>query len=358
MKIKTQIKSKLHSVYKKIEIKEHTLSYLFLEITRKCNLNCLHCGSDCKADTNFPELTTESWFKIIDYIEKTYSKKVALVITGGEPLLHPDIFKIGQYIKDKGMRWGMVTNGISLNKNKLDKLIKAGIYSITLSLDGLEENHNWLRDSPNAFKKTLSALKEIGKTNIYFKDVVTCVSPRNLNELKDIANLLIENNIENWRIFRIFPSGRAKDNPDLSLTFKQTQEMLDFIAKNKKGYLEKGLNLNLSCEGWISMDKDVQVRDNPFFCRAGVNIASVLSDGTITGCTNNSEAFHVGNILKDNFANLWKNKFDIFRKREWIEKTECSNCKHIKQCNGSSIHLWESTEDKKPKFCYEIDLDK
>ena len=356
MVLKTKIKSKLHSIYKKIEIKEHKLSYLFLEITRKCNLNCLHCGSDCKADINFPELTTESWFKIIDYFEKTYSKSLALILTGGEPLIHPDIYKITKYIKNKGMRWGMVTNGISLSKSKLDRLIEAGIYSITLSLDGLEENHNWLRNSPNAFKKTFSALQEIGKSNIYFKDVVTCVSPKNLYELNDIANLLIENNIENWRIFRIFPSGRAKNNADLSLTFEQTQKMLNFIAKNKKSYFKKGLNLNLSCEGWVTMDKDIQVRDNPFFCRAGVNIASVLSDGTITGCTNNSEAFHVGNILKDNFANLWENNFDIFRERKWLENTNCTNCKHIKQCNGSSIHLWETLKDKKPKFCYEVEF--
>ena len=358
MKIKNQIKTKLHSVYKKIEIKEHKLSYLFLEITRKCNLDCLHCGSDCKADNNFPELTTDSWFKIIDYFEKTFSKKVAFILTGGEPLIHKDIFKIGEYIKNKGMRWGMVTNGINLNNNNLNKLINSGIYSITLSLDGLKETHNWLRNSSNAYKKTLIALEGIGASNIIFKDVVTCVSPKNLHQLHDIANLLIENNIENWRIFRIFPSGRAKNNPSLNLTFEQTQIMLNFIAENKKKYLKKGLNINLSCEGWITMDKDIKVRDNPFFCRAGVNIASILSDGTITGCTNNSEAFYVGNILQDNFANTWENKFDIFRTRKWIEKTDCVNCKYVKQCNGGSIHLWDNIDDKSPKFCYEINLEK
>jgi len=337
LKLKPQIKQKLHAYYKSLEINDHKLSYLFLEITRKCNLNCLHCGSDCKADINFPELTTDSWFKIIDYIEETYSKSVAFILTGGEPLIHPDIFKIGNYIKTKGMRWGMVTNGIILNEIRLAELINAGIYSITLSLDGLEESHN-------------------GNANIHFKDVVTCVSPKNLNELAKIADYLIENKIKNWRLFRIFPSGRAKNNKDLNLSFEQTQEMLQFIIKNKKAYRKKGLNVELSCEGWVPMQTDLKVRDHPFFCRAGINIASVLSDGTITGCTNNDESFHVGNILKDNFSNLWENHFDIFRKREWLTDTNCKSCKHIKQCNGSSIHLWEMG-DKKPKFCYAIDLD-
>ncbi|RLD79029.1 MAG: radical SAM/SPASM domain-containing protein [Bacteroidetes bacterium] len=356
MNLKPQIKQKLHAYYKSLEIKEHHLSYLFLEITRKCNLDCLHCGSDCKAEINFPELTTDSWIRIIDYIEQSYSKSVAFVLTGGEPLIHPDIYKIGQHINKKGMRWGMVTNGIALNKNRLTRLIDSGIYSITLSLDGLEESHNWLRNNKNAFKKTSTALSLIGNSNIAFKDVVTCVSPKNLYELNDIADFLIENKIKEWRLFRIFPSGRAKNNKDLNLTFEQTQEMLQFIVKNKKVYQAKGLNINLSCEGWVPMQTDLKVRDNPFFCRAGINIASILSDGTITGCTNNDESFHVGNILNDNFSFVWENHFDIFRKREWISDTDCANCKHIKQCQGSSIHLWEMG-DKKPKFCYAVDLD-
>ena len=355
MKLQPKIKQKLHSYYKSLEIKEHKLSYLFLEITRKCNLDCLHCGSDCKAEVNYPELTTDSWIKIIDYIEKTYSKSVAFVLTGGEPLIHPDIYKIGQHIKEKGMRWGMVTNGIILSESRLIKLIDSGIYSITLSLDGLEETHNWLRNSKNAFKNTIRALSLIGYSNITFKDVVTCVSPKNLHELSDIADFLVENNIKEWRLFRIFPSGRAKNNKKLNLTFGQTQEMLQFIIKNKKSYKKKGLNINLSCEGWVPMQTDLKVRDNPFFCRAGVNIASILSDGTITGCTNNQEGFHVGNVLNDNFSFVWENRFDNFHKREWLINTTCKDCKHFKQCNGSSIHLWEMG-NKEPKFCYAVDL--
>ncbi|OQY05761.1 MAG: hypothetical protein B6I20_00600 [Bacteroidetes bacterium 4572_117] len=355
MKLKPKIKQSLHSFYKSIEIKEHKLSYLFIEITQKCNLDCLHCGSDCKAEVNHPELTTDSWFKIIDYFEQTYSKSVAFVLTGGEPLMHPDIYKIGRYIKEKGMRWAMVTNGIILNERRLTKLIDSGIYSITLSLDGLKETHNWLRNNKNAFDRANIAMSLLANSNIAFKDIVTCVSPKNLHELPDIANLLIENKIKEWRLFRIFPSGRAKNNKELNLTFEQTQEMLQFIIKSKKAFMAKGLNINLSCEGWLPMQTDLKVRDQPFFCRAGVSIASILSDGTITGCTNNHEGFHVGNILKDNFSVVWENRFDIFRKREWLAKTDCKNCKHFKQCNGSSIHLWEMG-DKKPKFCYEVDL--
>ncbi len=351
MRLRSTIKNKLHQIYKEKEIKNHHLQYVFLEITKRCNLNCRHCGSDCKKETNTPELTTKSWYKIIDYFKESFSTSVGFIITGGEPLMHSDLFKIGSHIKNSDMRWGMVTNGTLLNEQKFEKLIKSGISSITLSLDGTKPSHNWLRNNNHAFCKTIDALNLISKSEIYYKDVVTCVSPKNLNELGEIANLLIDSGISKWRLFRIFPSGRATNNNELALDFKQTQLMLNWIKENKPRLKKQGLNLNLSCEGWVPLNLDKKLRDNSFFCRSGINIASILSDGTITGCSNNSDGFHVGNILEDNFRKVWEEKFDIFRSKEWLSSTICNNCEYIKDCNGGSIHLWE-LGDEKPKFCY------
>jgi radical SAM protein with 4Fe4S-binding SPASM domain len=355
MNLKSKIQSKLHNKYKEIETNEHKLSYLFLEITKKCNLNCLHCGSDCKSSINSPELTTDSWLKIIDYFHETYSNSVAFIITGGEPLLHNDLEIIGNKISNLKMHWGMVTNGLALTEQKLNSLIKSGIYSITLSLDGLKNSHNKLRNNQYSFEKTLQALENVSKSEIKFKDVVTCVYPDNLSQLDEIAEILISKKIPAWRLFRIFPSGRAADNQNILLSFEQTLQMVNWIKVNKMKYLDKGLNINLSCEGWLPFDEDKKVRDNPFFCRAGINIASILSDGTITGCSNNHPTFYEGNILKDNFNFLWQNKFEKFRKKEWLENTICIECEHIKNCNGNSVHLW-NLENKKSNFCYVKDL--
>ncbi len=350
-----KFQSKFHQKYKRYEIQDHNLLYLFLEISKRCNLNCLHCGSDCKSGINSPELTTESWFKIIEYISKNYSKELAFIITGGEPTLHPDLIKIGNKIKESENRWGMVTNGMSLSANLLSELTDANLYSITISLDGLEKSHNKLRDNNKSFKKVIDSLDLIGKSNIKFKDVVTCVYPDNLNELDEIAKILIAKKIAYWRLFRIFPSGRAFNNPVTQLTFEQTQNMLNWIKTNKKRYKKVGLNINLSCEGWLPLEIDKKVRDFPFFCRSGVNFASILSDGTITGCSNNHESFYRGNILNDNFSYIWENEFDIFRNRNWIKNTVCQKCEYCKFCSGGSIHLWELNENK-PKFCYVKDL--
>jgi len=357
MSVLTNIKSNIYQYYKQLEIAEHRLQYLFLELTQRCNLNCLHCGSDCKAASNKPELTTESWLRIIDYMHQHYGNSLSFVITGGEPLLHKDLNLIGNYIHQKNMRWGTVTNGILLNHNRMKALENSGIYSLTLSIDGLEQSHNFLRNYSSAFRKLIIALDALGNSQIKYKDAVTCVYPNNLNELNQIAELLLSKGINSWRLFRIFPSGRAKNNPLLELSFAQTQQLLAWIAQNKKPLKTKGLDVNLSCEGYLPFQEDIKLRDQPFFCRAGISIASILSDGTITGCTNNHQSFHEGNMITDNFGKIWENGFQKFRQRDWIENTVCAHCEYIKYCQGGSIHLWELPSDK-PKFCYVKDLSK
>ncbi|MBN2695821.1 radical SAM protein [bacterium] len=352
--IKNWIQKAAFQHYKKIEIKDHNLLYLFLELTRVCNLKCLHCGSDCKSDAQFPELTTDSWLKIVDYISEYFSKELVFVITGGEPLMFKDLEKVGTHIHSKGRRWGMVTNGMALTEKRLESLVDAHVDSITISLDGLEDSHNYLRGSNISYKKVIESIKMVAKRDeISFKDVVTCVYPKNISQLDSIAEILVENGIKYWRLFRIFPSGRAQTNQNLKLTFEETHKMLNWIAENRDKYLKKGLNITASCEGYLPFKENKKVRDYPFFCRAGINFAAILADGTITGCNNNHNTFYQGNIIKDNFSDVWNNRFKEYRERDsWLSDSYCKKfCKEYNECQGGSIHLWEK-DDSKPKFCY------
>ena len=345
------IKQKLFHQATKIEIRQHELLYLFLEITRKCNLNCRHCGSDCFKDTQSNELTTESWIKIIDYCSRNFSSQLAFVITGGEPLVSKGLEKIGEAAQRNNRLWGCVTNGLLLTKNRMNSLKQAGIGSITVSLDGTEIAHNYLRGSEVAFKNVMRALDVVGKSSIKYRDVVTCVYPSNLKELDNIAKILIDKGIPSWRLFRIFPSGRAAKDKSLILTKDQSWEMLNWISENREKYKKLGLDIDFSCEGYFPFKYDQTIRREPFFCRSGINIAAILSDGTITGCNNNQKPFFQGNILEDNFVDVWNNRFDIFRNRKKLKKGICADCKEFKYCRGGSIHLWHDL-DKGPEFCY------
>ena len=351
MNIPGKWRNYLHQSYKQQQLKKHNLQYLFLELSRKCNLNCLHCGSDCKHQNNNPELSLQSWLLILDYLKTTFNPLPAIILTGGEPLLYKHLLVVAEKLKQHNFRWGMVTNGLLLTPQLINRLINCNMQSVTVSLDGTENSHNWLRNSPVAYKKVLDGLQLLTQSNLVFTDVVTCVNPQNLTELSKIAETLITIGIRNWRLFRIFPSGRAEHNDNLVLSFDKTQQLLHWIKTHKPELKKRNLHVNLSCEGWIPVIDDVKVRDNLFFCRSGINVASILSDGTITGCSNNQSQFFQGNILTHDFALLWNNSFDNLRNRNWLSNTICANCEYLSTCNGGSAHLWHNNKIK-PEFCY------
>jgi radical SAM protein with 4Fe4S-binding SPASM domain len=295
------------------------------------------------------EMTLESWISVIDYLKKLYNP--FFVITGGEPTVSDKLIPISAHLNNINSPWGLVTNGFSLSKELLTKLENNGLYSITLSIDGLEDSHKYIRRHPKSWENALNTLEYFSTSKIPIRDVVTCVYPNNITQLKEIGDILINYKINNWRFFRIFPKGSALKHPELFLSTEQSRVMLEFIKINKPYYKQNGLNLNFSCEGYLPMDLDSMVRETPFFCRAGINIASILADGTITGCNNNGPDFYQGNVSTDNFKEIWEKSFKEFRDRSWLKTGACKDCKEWKSCQGSSIHLREKSIQG-PKFCY------
>ena len=227
----------------------------------------------------------------LDTIESK-SDNFIVVLTGGEPLLRKDIELCGREIRKRGMRWGLVSNGYLYDEQKHISLLNAGLGALTISLDGLEETHNWLRNTKTSFLKADSAINlAVSSARLNF-DVVTCVNKRNINELPMLHDYLIRKGVKAWRLFTIAPIGRAKNNKDLFLTDLQFKELMDFICLKRK---LKSIDIKFSCEGFVG-PYELKVRDSYFFCRAGINIGSVLADGSISACPNIDRTFVQGNI--------------------------------------------------------------
>jgi radical SAM enzyme (rSAM/lipoprotein system) len=326
--------------FKKAETKKHELNYLFWECTTRCNLNCLHCGSDCSKDSSFPDMPIADFLKAIDTI-KTIPKNFTVVFTGGEPLLRDDLELCGKELRKSGFKWSIVSNGHLYNKQRHISLLNAGIGALTISLDGLKESHNWLRNSKSSFDKVVNAIELAASSNRINFDVVTCVNKKNIKELNQIKELLISQNVKAWRLFTIIPIGRATHHPDLSLTDNQFVELMDFITDQRKN---KTIDIKFSCEGYVGKYEPF-VRDSHFFCRAGINIGSVLIDGSISACPNIDRTFTQGNIYTDNLYETWENKFHPFRNREWTKIGQCELCTDFKDCKGNGFHNWHG--DKK-----------
>jgi len=333
----------LHNIFRKNETKLHILNYLFWESTHRCTLKCLHCGSDCKSNSTFPDMPFEDFLNAIQPLKEHYPKNsITVVIMGGEPLIRKDLAECGKALREHGFRWGIVTNGYAYDENMHIKLISAGMGAITVSLDGLAENHNWLRNNPHSFERAVKAMELIAASPRLNFDVVTCVHQKNIAELPALKEFLIFKNIKKWRIFTIAPIGRAAENPEMLLTNEQMRQLMDFIAESRKN--DSRINLYFSCESYVG-NYEKKVRDSYFFCRAGINIGSVLIDGSISACPNIDRSFAQGNIYKDKLIEIWENRFEVMRNRDWCRTGICKNCKDFKHCNGGAMHLWNEKRE-------------
>jgi radical SAM enzyme (rSAM/lipoprotein system) len=276
----------------------------------------------------------------LDTIESK-SDNFIVVLTGGEPLLRNDIESCGLEIRKRGMRWSLVSNGYLYDRQKHISLLNAGLGALTISLDGLEETHNWLRNSKNSFLKVDNAITLAASASRLNFDVVTCVNKRNISELQSVYDYLVGKGVRTWRLFTIIPIGRAQNNEDLLLTDLQFKELMDFICLKRK---LKSIDIKFSCEGFVG-PYELKVRDSYFFCRAGINIGSVLADGSISACPNIDRALSQGNVYRDNFYEIWQNRFQPFRNRRWTKTGQCEKCGSYKDCNGNGLHNWQG--DKK-----------
>jgi radical SAM enzyme (rSAM/lipoprotein system) len=328
----------IFNVFKKLratEISLHELTYLFWESTLRCNLNCIHCGSDCTHDSEFLDMPVSDFVKVTEKIKEQYKpEKVMVVITGGEPLIRNDLEQCGLQLTKQGFNWGIVTNGILLSKNRLDNLIKAGLSSITISLDGLSQSHNWLRNK-ECYDKVIKSVELIVQKKELVFDIVSCVNNKNFDELELLKSLLISLGVKKWRLFTISPIGRAKDNSELKISETRLEELMRFIKASRK---ENIIDVNYECEGFVG-SYELEVRKGLYFCRAGINIASVLIDGSISACPNIDRNFAQGNIYKNDFLDVWNNRFENMRNRNWMKNGECSNCEVFDWCSGNGMHL-------------------
>lgn len=314
----------------------HVLRQLFWECTLKCNINCKHCGSDCKSIPKSKDMPAEDFLRVIDSITPHVNpNNLSIIITGGEPLVRNDLEKVGLELYRRGYPWGIVSNGLLLTRKRLDKLMAAGLHAITISLDGFEEDHNWLRGHSNSYLRASEAIKMLVHEPELKWDVVTCVNRKNYHSLPEMKKYLYQIGVRDWRVFTIFPVGRAAQHPEFQLTNEEFTGLMEFIKDTRK---EKGIDLQYACEGFLGKYEG-EVREHFYSCIAGINVASVLSDGSISACLSIRSNYIQGNIYQDDFMDVWNNRFQSFRNREWMKTGDCGECKLFRYCEGNGMHL-------------------
>ena len=324
-------------------VAEHRLDTLFWECTLRCNLACRHCGSDCRVDPGVRDMPVADFLRVLDEEVTPHvdPASVLVIFSGGEVLVRDDLEFAGREVARRGYPWGMVTNGLALTGKRLQGLIDAGLRSISVSLDGFETEHNYIRRNPQSYAKALEAVRLIAREPELAFDVVTCVTGALIPRLAAFRDLLIAEGVRSWRLFSIFPMGRAKDDPSLRMTDAQFREMLEFIRQTRK---EGRIDVSYACEGFLG-GYEAEVRDRFYQCAAGISVASIRVDGAISGCTSIRANFHQGNIYRDRFWDVWQNRFGPFRNREWARRGACADCKMFRYCLGGGMHLHDDNGD-------------
>ena len=317
-------------------VRSHPLEQLFWECTLRCNLACRHCGSDCKTVAQAPDMPREDFFRVLDDVNAHCPPhSVFVIVTGGEPLMRPDLEECGRGIYERGFAWGMVSNGFALTQERLERLVASGMGSMTISLDGLQESHDWMRGREHSFERASAAIRMLAARKDFVFDVVTCVNRRNYDELPRIREALMEWGVTRWRLFTVVPMGRAAGAPELQLPDDQFRGLMDFIKTTRR---EGRIHASYGCEGFLG-NYEGDVRDHFYRCEAGVTAASVLADGSISACASIRSDYHQGNIYRDGFMDVWNTRFQPYRDREWMRTGECAECKYFKYCLGGGMHL-------------------
>ncbi|MBF0324489.1 MAG: radical SAM protein [Alphaproteobacteria bacterium] len=332
---------------------EHPLRYLFWESTLRCNLACRHCGSDCLRDnsTRDRELAPDAVKRQLTAIADRYDpRSITFAIIGGEPLMRHDIEEVGAFAAGLGYSWGITTNAMLLDADRLASVKAAGLSTISVSLDGLEAEHDSLRQHPGAFRRVSDALARLVAdpfTRAF--DVICCVSTLNIDRLAPFVDHLARLGVPQVRFTPVFSRGRAGRQSGLMLSGDQYRQLLAFVAESRQS--RRDIIVTLSEEGYWGPNWECRVRDAMHYCGSGTVIASILHDGGVIGCPSVSRRFTEGNIKDADFLTLWDAGFGRYRAdRRATAPERCGSCDHWDLCEGGGFHLFDP-EDPDSAHC-------
>ena len=163
--------------------KDPKLSFLFFELTDRCNLGCRHCGSNCTY-RNDKFLPFAEIRKIMISVSQRYDpKQIMVCLSGGEPVLHPDLMEIIRTAHVLGFYVGMTTNGTLIDDSKAKELQRSGLDTIAVSIDGTRETHDCFRGVKGCFDQAIEGIKSLKKAGIE-PEIVTAVHKGNIGELQ------------------------------------------------------------------------------------------------------------------------------------------------------------------------------
>ena len=335
---------------------EPKLQQLFLEVTPRCNLSCIHCGSRCDEHAQTEEVTLETYATLLKRVREAFGTGVFIVLTGGEPLLRRDLFDLGALIRDLGFPWGMTTNATLIDEDTAERLVACGLRTVSVSVDGTRAVHDGIRRHAGAFDAAISGVQNLAQTDrLKSLQVTSVINHQSIGELDALFELMVDLPIDSWRLANVEPIGSALAHPEILFTPDDFALLFSFIREKR----EQEWPVEYGCCHYLGLGFEGELRNWFYLCNAGIHVMSVMHDGAIGSCLDIERTPETifGSIYTDDLAEVWRTGFGIYRQAGGLAErnAQCASCSQKRFCRGDSAHSWDFAHNE-PRVCLLRDL--
>ena len=321
-------------------------------LIRRCNLTCKHCYS-ISADKDFPgELSTQEVYGVMDDLKRF--RVPVLILSGGEPLLRPDIFDVAQRAKGLGFYVGLSSNGTLIDESNIRRIAETDFDYVGVSLDGIRETHDKFRRMQGAFEKSLAGIRLCRDAGLKI-GVRFTMTQDNAHDLPGLLKLVEDEGIDRFYFSHLNYAGRGNKNRKDDAHHQMTREAMDLLFDTCRAYQQRGLNKefttgNNDADGvyflhWVEKrfpDQAAHVRAKLAQWggnSSGVNVANIDNLGNVHPDT---MWWHhtLGNVRERPFSEIWMDTSDPImaglKAKPRKVGGRCGACAHFDICDGNT----------------------
>lgn len=319
-------------------------------ITRRCNLKCVHCYSNSEARFYPGELDWEQMEQVAD--DLAGFKVPAVLLSGGEPMIHPRFFNLARLLRSKGLRVTVSTNGTLIDRTAADMLKEIGVTYVGISLDGIGETHDHFRGRAGTFDKVVDAFEHCVGAGQKVGLRLT-LTKHNIRDLDQILNFIEDQGINRVCFYHLVYSGRGADVEDV--THEESRIALDKIMDRTRQWVEQGtprevLTVDQPVDGAYMLQRMKREGDARFeevrellewngggANSSGVGIGNIDTQGNVHP-DQFWQALTVGNVKEKPFSEIWTSTdnptLNGLRNRLPLLNGRCPDCKFKNVCGG------------------------
>lgn len=331
-------------------------------LIRRCNLCCKHCYS-ISADTDFPgELSTEEVYAVMDDL-KSFGVPV-LILSGGEPLLRPDIFEVSRRAKSMGFYVGLSTNGTPIDESNIDAVADVGYDYVGISIDGLRDTHDEFRQMKGAFDRSMHAVRLCRERGIKVGLRFT-ITRNNAPELPDLLDLMEREDVSKFYLSHLNYSGRGNKNRRDDAVHLATRRAMDLLFERAWQHVSEGRDtefvtgnndadgvylLHWARERYPELEAHLRARLARWGGNSsGVNIANIDNLGNVHPDTFWWH-YNLGNVKQRPFSEIWPDTSDPIMAGLKAKPRQvggrCGACSYFDICGGNTrIRAFQTTGD-------------